>query len=105
MSDVLVTGGSGFLGSHLCDALLSRGQSVLCVDNFFTGSKSNIAHLLGRPDFELLRHDVTFPLRVEVQSIYNLPARHRLSIISMIRSRRPKPASTAPSTCLAWLNG
>lgn len=72
MQHVLVTGGSGFLGSHLCDRLLERGNDVLCVDNFFTGAKRNIAHLLGNPNFELLRHDVTWPLYVEVDQIYNL---------------------------------
>ncbi len=69
---VLVTGGAGFLGSHLCEALLARGRQVLCADNFFTGRKENVAHLLGDPRFELLRHDVTFPLFVEVDRIYNL---------------------------------
>ena len=69
---ILVTGGAGFLGSHLCDRLVDRGDEVLCVDNFFTGSKKNVAHLLGRSNFELLRHDVTFPLYVEVDEIYNL---------------------------------
>ncbi|MCB1474370.1 MAG: SDR family oxidoreductase [Rhodobiaceae bacterium] len=69
---VLVTGGAGFLGSHLCDRLVDAGCDVLCVDNFFTGSKGNIAHLLGNPYFELIRHDVTFPLYVEVDQIYNL---------------------------------
>ena len=69
---VLVTGGAGFLGSHLCERLLARGDDVLCVDNFFTGTKSNIAHLIGKPYFELLRHDITFPLFVEVDQIYNL---------------------------------
>jgi UDP-glucuronate decarboxylase len=69
---VLVTGGAGFLGSHLIDELLATGAEVLCVDNFYTGSKRNIAHLLGVPSFELLRHDVTFPLYVEVDEIYNL---------------------------------
>jgi UDP-glucuronate decarboxylase len=68
----LVTGGAGFLGSHLCDRLVQAGHEVLCVDNFFTGGKANIAHLLGHPRFELLRHDVTFPLYVEVDRIYNL---------------------------------
>ncbi len=72
MSRVLVTGGAGFLGSHLCDRLLHDGHDVLCVDNFFTGSKSNVAHLRSHPSFELLRHDVTFPLYVEVDRIYNL---------------------------------
>jgi UDP-glucuronate decarboxylase len=69
---ILVTGGAGFLGSHLCDRLLADGHEVLCVDNFFTGSKANIAHLLGSPGFELMRHDVTMSLYVEVDEIYNL---------------------------------
>ncbi len=69
---ILVTGGAGFLGSHLCERLLADGHDVICVDNFFTGTKDNIAHLLDNPYFELLRHDVTFPLYVEVDEIYNL---------------------------------
>ena len=69
---VLVTGGAGFLGSFLCERLLAQGHEVLCVDNFFTGRRRNIAHLLGHPGFELLRHDITFPLYVEVDEIYNL---------------------------------
>jgi UDP-glucuronate decarboxylase len=69
---VLITGGAGFLGSHLCDRLLQDGHDVLCVDNFFTGSKRNIKHLFGNPNFELMRHDITFPLYVEVDQIYNL---------------------------------
>lgn len=69
---VLVTGGAGFLGSHLCERLLADGHDVLCVDNFFTGSKDNIAQLLGNSNFELMRHDITFPLYVEVDEIYNL---------------------------------
>jgi len=72
MEKVLVTGGAGFLGSHLCDKLIAEGADVLCVDNFFTGTKANIAHLLDKPFFELMRHDVTFPLYVEVDKIYNL---------------------------------
>ena len=68
----LVTGGAGFIGSHLCERLLAAGREVLCVDNFFTAAKHNIAHLLGNPLFELVRHDVTFPLYVEVDEIYNL---------------------------------
>ena len=69
---ILVTGGAGFLGSHLCERLLARGDEVLCVDNYFTGNKTNILHLLENPRFELMRHDVTFPLYVEVDEIYNL---------------------------------
>ena len=69
---ILVSGAGGFLGSHLCDKLLSNGHEVLAVDNFFTGARTNVAHLLGNPNFELLRHDVTFPLFVEVDAIYNL---------------------------------
>lgn len=72
MSVILVTGGAGFLGSHLCERLLDSGHDVLCVDNFFTGSKRNIEHLLANPRFEVIRHDVTFPLYVEVEQIYNL---------------------------------
>ena len=69
---ILVTGGSGFLGSHLCERLLAEGANVICVDNFFSGTRSNIEHLLGHKRFELMRHDVTFPLYVEVDEIYNL---------------------------------
>jgi UDP-glucuronate decarboxylase len=69
---ILVTGGAGFLGSHLCDRLVAQGHDVLCVDNLFTGSKSNLIQLLDRPNFEYMRHDVTFPLYVEVDEIYNL---------------------------------
>jgi UDP-glucuronate decarboxylase len=69
---VMVTGGAGFIGSHLCERLLARGEDVLCVDNFFTGTKENVSHLFANPQFELMRHDVTFPLYVEVDEIYNL---------------------------------
>jgi len=72
MKRILITGGAGFLGSHLCGRLIKDGNDVLCVDNFFTGSKSNIAHLIGDTYFELMRHDVTFPLYVEVDQIFNL---------------------------------
>lgn len=72
MQRTLVTGGAGFLGSHLCDRLVGRGDDVLCVDNFFTGEKRNVSHLLGNNRFELMRHDVTFPLYVEVDRIFNL---------------------------------
>lgn len=69
---ILVTGGAGFIGSHLCERLLDAGHEVLCVDNFFTGSRRNVAHLLDNRNFELLRHDITFPLYVEVDEVYNL---------------------------------
>ncbi|MFH0933257.1 MAG: UDP-glucuronic acid decarboxylase family protein [Nitrospirota bacterium] len=72
MKRVLVTGGGGFIGSHLCEKLLKKGNEVLCVDNFFTGAKSNIAHLINNPYFEVLRHDITFPLYLEIDEIYNL---------------------------------
>lgn len=72
MKKTLVTGGAGFLGSHLCDRLVARGEDVLCVDNFYTGAKRNVKHLFGNPYFELLRHDVCIPLYVEVDQIYNL---------------------------------
>ena len=69
---VLVTGGAGFLGSHLCERLIEAGHDVLCLDNYFTGRRDNVAHLIGNPRFEIMRHDVTFPLYVEVDEIYNL---------------------------------
>ena len=72
MRQILVTGGAGFLGSHLCDRLIKDGNSVICLDNFFTGSKQNIAHLIGNQNFELIRHDVTFPIYIEIDEIYNL---------------------------------
>ena len=71
-SRILITGGAGFLGSHLCERLLSNGQDIICLDNFFTGTKDNIAHLLDHPHFELMRHDVTDPIRLEVDRIWNL---------------------------------
>jgi UDP-glucuronate decarboxylase len=72
MNRILITGGAGFLGSHLCDRLIAAGNDILCVDNFYTGSKDNVRGLLEHPHFELMRHDVTFPLYVEVDQIYNL---------------------------------
>jgi UDP-glucuronate decarboxylase len=72
MKRILVTGGAGFIGSHLCERLLDAGHEVLCVDNFYTGTRRNVAHLMANPAFELMRHDVTFPLFVEVDEIYNL---------------------------------
>ena len=72
MKKTLITGGAGFIGSHLCEKLLNLGHEVICVDNFYTGAKQNIAHLLENPYFEVIRHDVCFPLYVEVDEIYNL---------------------------------
>lgn len=72
MQSILVTGGAGFLGSHLCDRLVARGDEVICVDNFFTGRRENIRHLLGHPRFELIRHDIVHPLYLEVDQIYNM---------------------------------
>ncbi|MFM8940134.1 MAG: UDP-glucuronic acid decarboxylase family protein, partial [Phenylobacterium sp.] len=72
MKRILVTGGAGFIGSHLCERLIDAGHEVLCVDNFYTGARRNVAHLLGNPAFELMRHDVTFPLFAEIDEIYNL---------------------------------
>ena len=69
---ILITGGGGFLGSHLCERLLNEGNEIICLDNFFTGSKQNILHLMDNPRFELMRHDVTMPLYIEVDEIYNL---------------------------------
>lgn len=69
---IRITGGAGFVGSHLCERLLAEGHDILCVDNFYTGTRDNVAHLLGNPRFELLRHDITFFLYVEVDEIYNL---------------------------------
>jgi UDP-glucuronate decarboxylase len=96
MKRILVTGGSGLLGLHLCDRLVACGHDVLCVDNFFTGSKRNIAHLLPEPNFELMRPDVTFPLYVEVDEIYNLacPA-SPVHYLETIRS----------SACWSWPSG
>jgi UDP-glucuronate decarboxylase len=97
-SKILVSGGAGFLGSHLCDRLIARGDDVLCVDNFFTGNKANVAHLLGQPSFELMRHDVTFPLHAEVDRIFNLacPA-------SPIHYQRD-PVQTTKTTVLGAIN-
>ncbi len=88
---ILITGGAGFLGSHLCDRLVEAGQDVICVDNFFTSQKSNIVHLLGRSNFELIRHDITHPLFLEVDEIYNLacpaaPGHYQFNPIKTIKT-------------------
>ncbi len=88
---ILVTGGAGFLGSHLCDRLVAQGHDVLCVDNLFTGSKSNLVQLLGQHNFEYMRHDVTFPLYVEVDEIYNLacpasPLQYRINPVQTTKT-------------------
>ena len=92
---ILVTGGAGFLGSHLCERLLAAGNDVLCVDNYFTGTKDNIAACLGNPHFELMRHDVTFPLYVEVDEIYNLacpasPIHYQHDPVQTTKTSRPR---------------
>jgi len=91
MRSILVTGGAGFLGSHLCERLLDRGDEVICVDNFFTGRKSNVAHLLSHPRFELMRHDIVFPLYLEVEQVYNLacpasPVAYQYNAIKTIKT-------------------
>jgi len=91
MKRILVTGGAGFLGSHLCDRLIEQGNDVLCLDNFFTGSKDNILHLLGDPHFELIRHDIINPIFLEVDEIYNLacpasPVHYQYNAIKTIKT-------------------
>lgn len=88
---ILVTGGAGFIGSHLCERLLTSGHDIICVDNFFTGQKANIAHMIGNPYFELVRHDVTFPYYVEVDEIYNLacpasPVQYQLDPVQTVKT-------------------
>lgn len=88
---ILVTGGAGFIGSHLCERLLAAGHDIICLDNFFTGQKANIAHLIGNPYFELVRHDVTFPYYVEVDEIYNLacpasPVQYQLDPVQTVKT-------------------
>lgn len=88
---ILVTGGAGFIGSHLCERLLTAGHDIICLDNFFTGQKANIAHMIGNPYFELVRHDVTFPYYVEVDEIYNLacpasPVQYQLDPVQTVKT-------------------
>jgi UDP-glucuronate decarboxylase len=98
---ILVTGGAGFLGSHLCERLLREGHDVLCVDNLFTGTKRNIEHLIGNPAFEFMRHDITFPLYVEVDEIYNLACPASPVHYQHDPVQTTKTSVTAPSTCSA----
>jgi UDP-glucuronate decarboxylase len=91
MKRILITGGAGFIGSHLSEKLLNKGNEIICVDNFFTGQKRNVAHMIGSPNFELLRHDITFPLYVEVDEIYNLacpasPIHYQYSPVQTIKT-------------------
>lgn len=91
MKKILITGGAGFLGSHLCTRLVNEGHDVLCLDNFFTGNKNNIVHLFGKPNFELIRHDITFPFYAEVDEIYNLacpasPAKYQIDPVQTIKT-------------------
>jgi UDP-glucuronate decarboxylase len=91
MKRILITGGAGFLGSHLCDRLIEQGNEILCLDNFFTGNKGNILHLIGNPRFELIRHDITNPIFIEVDEIYNLacpasPVHYQYNAIKTIKT-------------------
>src|SRR5262249_32706516 len=97
----LVTGGAGFIGSHLCDRLLERGDEVLCVDNFYTGTRRNVHHLLTNPRFELMRHDICFPLYIEVDEISIWPVRPRPFTTNLIRCKPRRSACTGRSTCWA----
>ena len=98
---VLVTGAAGFLGSHLCDSLLKQGHEVIGVDNFFTGNKRNLSHLLGNPSFDLIRHDVTFPLYIECDAILNFACPASPSFLTFIarsngKRRIKRPAKINP---------
>ncbi len=105
MKKILVTGGAGFIGSHLCERLLNEGNEVVCLDNYFSGKKENVVALMSNPYFELVRHDVTMPFFAEVDEIYNLacpasPIYYQYNPIKTV-----KTSVWAPSTCLGWLNG
>lgn len=91
MKNILVTGGAGFICSHLCDKLLEQGNHVICLDNFFTGSRKNVTHLFGNPEFELIRHDIVEPIILEVDQIYNLacpasPIHYQYNAIKTIKT-------------------
>ena len=103
MNKTLITGGAGFLGSHLTEKLLKEGNEVLVVDNFFTGTKQNLAHLMGNPNLEVMRHDVTFPLYVETNQIYNLacpasPVHYQYCLLYTSPSPRDRQKSRMPSS-------
>ena len=108
MKRILVTGGAGFIGSHLCERLVKDGNDVICLDNFYTGSKENVWHLLGEPNFEIVRHDVCQPYWAEVDEIYNLacpasPVYYQTDPIqTQTRSRLPRPLCSEPITCWVW---
>jgi len=102
---ILVTGGAGFLGSHLCELLLSKGAEVICADNFFTGARRNIEHLLTHKGFELIRHDVTFPIYLEIDQIYNLACPASPIHYQHDPVQTPKPACMAPLICSALPSG
>ena len=101
---VLVTGGAGFIGSHLCERLLELGDEVICLDNFFTGRKQNIAHLLDNPGFELIRHDITFPIFVEDDDCDNVQMRAQVVAVHHIMLVPPRPGGllwlTSPAPCV-----
>ena len=102
---ILVTGGAGFLGSHLCERLSARGHDILCADNYFTGRKDNIAHLLQKPNFEAMRHDITFPLYVEVDEIYNLACPASPIHYQFDPVQTTKTSVIGASTCSVWRSG
>ena len=100
---ILVTGGAGFLGSHLCERLVATGHDVICLDNFFTSQKSNVAHLLTKSNFELIRHDITVPIYLEVDAIYNLacpaaPGHYQYNPIKTVKTSVVAPPMSTPIT-------